>query len=306
MKNILHFNNIFYTALLTVIFFSGMDGSLLYQRTFLEDEVRTLGEHIHFWLSAIGGWLVGYLLIKKVVEKYNLNYIFRVSLLIAAISIWTQYKTHHHSMERLFSQLIINNVYCSLLLGLLSYSIVKIMNGKNELEYMKSQKIYSFIAVTLGLFYSYTLTDDRLGSGFLLSTFVYFTAYLYFLKNGIEKLDYNVKLVPSVPMALTCLIILGGIAIVYFKVLQDIKLIAEEAYPVMLFVLFLIFEATQHDKNMIKNSKEKKEAPVNPLEKELAKLKKEKLPMSLETKKPEIPLEIEIPKPKNMGIGKKK
>lgn len=299
MKNLFHFNNIFYTALLTVIFFSGMDGSLLYQRTFLEDEVHTLNEHIHFWLSAIGGWLVGYLLIRKVVEKYNLNYIFRVSLLIAAISIWTQYKTHHHSMERLFSQLVINNVYCSILLGLLSYSIVKIMNGKNELEYMKSQKIYSVIALILGLFYSYTLTDDRLGSGFLLSTFVYFTAYLYFLKNGIEKLDYNVKLVPSVPMALTCFIIIGGIAVVYFKVLQDIKLIAEEAYPIMLFVLFLIFEAIQHDKNLVKGKKEKKENPVSPLKTEVIKKKKEEAPVVLQKENIE-------PEVKKMGIGKKK
>jgi hypothetical protein len=300
MKNLLHFNNLFYTTLLTVIFFSGMDGSLLYQRTFLESETHTTMEYLHFWFSVFGGWFVGYFLTRKMVDKYNLNYIFRVSLLIAAISIWTQYKTHHHSMERLFSQLIINNVYCSILLGLLSYSIVKIMNGKNELEYMKTQKIYSFIALILGLFYSYTLTDNRLGSGFLLSTFIYFATYLYFLKNGLDKLDYNIKLVPSVPMALTCFIILSGIAIVYLQFLENFKFLSEEAYPVMVFVLFLIFEATQHDKNMIKNSKEKKETPVNPLEKELAKLKKE------EPSEPPVSLEKEEPKVKTMGIGKKK
>jgi hypothetical protein len=268
MKNLFSFNNLFYTALLLVIFFSGMDGSLLYQRTFLDIEIHTLNEYFQFYFAAFGGWFIGYFLIRKMVSKYELNYIFRVSLLVATISIWTQYKTNHHSMERLFSQLIIDNVYCSVLLGLLSYSVVRIMNGKNELEYMKKQKLYSLIALLLGAFYSYTLTDSKLDSGFLLSTLIYFLTYLYFLKNGLDKLDYNVRLNPAIPMGFTCFIILIGIATVYFRFLENLKFYSEESYPVMVFVLFLIFEATQHKKNMLKIVEVKKEEPKIKLEKE--------------------------------------
>lgn len=147
------------------------------------------------------------------------------------------------------------------------------MNGKNELEYMKKQKVYSVIALILGLFYSYTLTDDRLGSGFLLSTLVYFIAYLYFLKNSLDKLSYEVRLNPAIPMALTFFIILSGIAIVYFRVLEKFNFIAEEAYPIMIFTGFLIFEAMQHDKykNITKD-----ETPIEPvnLEKDSEPVKK--------------------------------
>jgi hypothetical protein len=232
-----------------------MDGSLLYQRTFLDSESHKLIDYFHFYFAVFGGWFIGYFAIRKLVDKYNTKYIFRVSLLISAISIYIQYKTNHHQMERLFSQLIIDNVFCSILLGLLSHSIVKIINEKNELYYIKKQKHYSIIVLLVGYLYSYVLTDDKLDEGFLLSTLVYFCAYIYFLKNGIDKLDYEVSLRPTTPVLLTCLIAVAGIAAIYYKVLENFKFYSEEPYPIFVFILFLLFEATQHEKNLIENLK---------------------------------------------------
>jgi hypothetical protein len=262
-----------------------MDGSLLYQRTFLDTDHRTLMEYIQFWLSTLGGWFVGYFLVRKIVEKYKkkytLNYTFRVSLLIASMSLWTQYKSDHHAMERLFSQLVINNVYCSLFLGLLSYSIISIMNEKNELEHMKKQKIYTAVALGLGFLYSWILTDDRLGSGFLLSTVVYFVAYLFFLKTGLNNLDYEIRVNSIIPMTFTCIIIIIGMILVHFKVLQNFTFISEDGYPVVILVGFIIFEMTQYEKYRVEEQ----------VKEEVSTVKLEK--------------ETEVEK-KKLGIGKKK
>lgn len=302
MKNLLHFNNIFYTAVLTIIFFSGFDGSLLYQRTFLDNETHTLYEYAHFYFSVFGGWFVGYFLIRRMVDQYTPNYIFRVSLLIASLSIWIQYKTHHHSMERLFSQLIIDNVFCAVLLGLLSHSLIRIINGKNELYSIKSKKNYSVLVLLLGFIYSYTLTDEKLGSGFLLSTLIYFLAYLYFLINSIDKLDYQVKRNPMIPMVFASLIITASIAIVYFRVLESFKSFSEYAYPIMIFMPFLFFEATQHTKNRVKE----REPITNPLEPLLEKFDIKKNQDEKEIPKINLRKKEPVPEVKSPTIGKQK
>lgn len=71
MKSIFNFNNFFYVFVLTIIFFSGFDGSLLYHRTFLDTDHRTSFEYLHFFFSLFAGWFVGYFLIQKIVKQYG-------------------------------------------------------------------------------------------------------------------------------------------------------------------------------------------------------------------------------------------
>lgn len=253
MKSTFNFNNLFYSLILITIFFSGFDGSLLYHRSFLDTDIRTIYEYFHFFFSVFAGWFVGYFLIQKIVNKYDLNYIFRVSLLISSLTIWTQYKKLHHSMDNTFSYLIIDNVICSILLGLLSYSLVRILKGKNEVSSIKKHKTYSLLFLILGAIYSFTLTDARLSSGFLISSLVYFFAYLFFLFNKLEKLDYSIKLNSIFPVSITSIVILLSSLIVYSGLLESPKLsfYNEESYPLFIYLIFLLFEASQQNINKI-------------------------------------------------------
>ena len=251
MNQLLKQSNLLYTFIITIIFFSGFDGSLLYQRTFLDNKTYTHFEYAHFFLALVGGWFIGYFSIQKIVYKYHLNYIFRVSLLISSLSIWIQYKTNHHSTLDMFSQTIINNLFCSILLGLLSYSLMRLIKNPNKLEYIKRQNIYSLIIIILGFFYSETLTEETLNSGFLISSLIYLIAYLVFLKNNVEKINLTDKLNPLIPILSATVIILISIFIVSSRRLEYFYYFSEESSPILVYVFFLFYEAIQHSKNKI-------------------------------------------------------
>ena len=242
---------VFYIICLSVLFFNGVDSSLLYQSAFLDGKTYSNENYLHFFLSFAGGLFIGFFFTKKFVQQYNLSYILRVSFLLAASSIFVQYQKHHFG-AREFEQIILDNFICSLILGLMTYSISRLLNDKNQLSYFRKHKFYWIFITVFGFFYSQLVSEKNIETAFILNGLIYFFSYVFFLIYDVNKIDITQEVVKEKLFSYVFLFIFAISFIVFSNFLIHITPIAEQSYMLYITALFLLFEGTQNRKNKIK------------------------------------------------------
>lgn len=242
---------LFYIISLSVLFFNGLDSSLLYQSAFLDNKIYTNFNYLHFTFSLFGGWFIGFFFTKKAVYQYRLTYILRISFLLSSISIFIQYQRHHF-LSRDFEQIIFDNTLCSVVLGLMSYSISRLFNEKNQLSYFKNHKFYWIIITLIGFLYSQLITEKNIETAFILNGLIYFLAYLFFVFNDCETMNIFEEVVKEKLFSYIFIFIMILSIILFFNLLIKFIPIAEKSYMLWINSIFLIFEMTQKNKNFIK------------------------------------------------------
>lgn len=242
---------LFYIISLSVLFFNGVDSSLLYQSAFLDNKTYTNFNYIHFVFSLFGGWIIGFFFTKRAVYQYKLTYILRISFLLSSISIFIQYQRHHF-LPRDFEQVIFDNTLCSVVLGLMSYSISRLFNEKNQLSYFKNHKMYWVVITFIGFLYSQMITEKNIETAFILNGLIYFFAYLFFIFNNCESMNIFEEVVKEKLFSYILIFILIISVILFYNSLIHFIPIAEKSYMLWINGAFLLFETTQKNKNFIK------------------------------------------------------
>lgn len=242
---------LFYIISLSVLFFNGVDSSLLYQTAFRDGKVYSNANYFHFIFSFFGGWFIGFIFTKKFVYKHNISYILRLSFLLSSISIFIQYQKYHFAV-RDFEQIIYDNFQCSLVLGLMTYSVSRLLNEKNQLNYFRQHKFYWVIISILGFFYSQLITEKNIETAFILNGFIYFISYLIFLFYDLNKIDMFQEVSKEKLFSYIFIFIMFISFVLFSNFLVGIKQISEQSYMLYINVIFLLFEATQNRKNEIK------------------------------------------------------
>lgn len=245
---------IFYIISLTVIFFNGIDSSLLFQSAFLDGKVYTDFQYFHFFLSLFGGFLFGFFITKKAVYQYTLSYILKISFLLSSVSIFIQYQRHHF-LNRDFEQIIFDNTLCSIVLGLMSYSISRLLKDKNQLDFFKKEKFYWIIISILGFFYSQLITPKNLETAFLLNGLIYFLSYIFFLFYNPEKMNVftEIKKEKLFSYIFSCIFILS--VILLSNCLVSFTFMAEKSYMLYITMFFLIIESIRGKFHKVENVK---------------------------------------------------
>lgn len=241
---------LFYIISLSVLFFNGVDSSLLYQSAFLDNKVYTNFNYLHFALSILGGWFIGFFFTKRAVYQYKLTYILRISFLLSSISIFIQYQRHHF-LSRDFEQIIFDNTLCSVVLGLMSYSISRLFNEKNQLSYFKTHKFYWIVITVIGFLYSQLITEKNIETAFILNGLIYFLAYLFFIFNNCETMNIFKDIIKEQLFSYIFILIMIISIILFSNLLVKFIPIAEKSYMLWINAIFLLFEMTQKRKNFI-------------------------------------------------------
>lgn len=242
---------LFYIISLSVLFFNGVDSSLLYQSAFLDNKTYTNFNYLHFVFSILGGWFIGFFFTKRAVYQYKLTYILRISFLLSSISIFIQYQRHHF-LPRDFEQIIFDNTLCSVVLGLMSYSISRLFNEKNQLSYFKKHKFYWVTITLVGFLYSQLISQKNLETAFILNGLIYFFAYLFFVFNNCEKMNLFEEIIKEKLFSYIFIFILIISFLLFSNLLIKFSPIAEKSYMLWINGIFLLFEMTQKNKNFIK------------------------------------------------------
>lgn len=242
---------LFYIISLSVIFFNGVDSSLLYQSAFLDNKTYSNFNYLHFLFSLLGGWFIGYFFTKRVVYQYKLSYILRISFLLSSISIFIQYQRHHF-LPRDFEQVIFDNTLCSVVLGLMSYSMSRLFTEKNQLSYFKSHKFYWISITFIGFLYSQLITEKNIETAFILNGLIYFFAYIFFIFNDFEITHIMQETQKEKLFSYIFIGIMIISLILFSNLLIKITPIAEQSYMLWINGFFLLIEMTQKNKNFIK------------------------------------------------------
>ncbi len=171
---------LFYNFIFLAFFFLGFDNYLIWARTFVEGKTYETMQYAHYALSIFAGWLVGFALFQRTVNKYDSTTMIRYSFLLAAFASWCQYRTSMQSVDVQFSSMLILNLVFNLAVSFLAYTMKKIAGKAREANAVSKNSIIALMLASLSIVFSYIFISKNLHFYFLCTSFIYLAAFVFF------------------------------------------------------------------------------------------------------------------------------
>lgn len=169
-----------YFFIFIFLFFTGFDSLLIWKRTFLENKSYDNFQYIHYFASIIGGWILGILFFKRMIPKYPLDFMLQSSLLIAALSTWSQFRVISQGNSDLFSINVFLNLVFNIAMGFLIYNLKFILDKREEIKYAAQTTIVIALCTAISFILSVIFVRNNFQYYFLITSLTYLAGHYYF------------------------------------------------------------------------------------------------------------------------------
>lgn len=178
---------LFYNFIFLAFFFLGFDNYLIWERTFVTEKTYETVQYAHYGLSIFAGWLLGFALFQRTVNKYDSLTMIKYSFLLASFAAWCQYRTSMQAVDVQFSSMIVLNLVFNLAVSFLAYTLKKIAKEAKETSLVSKNSIIALLLAGISILFSYVFINKNLHFYFLCTSFIYLLAFLFFRFSPILK-----------------------------------------------------------------------------------------------------------------------